>query len=425
MKISVIGTGYVGLVTAACFAEIGHEVICFDVVKEKVDMINSGISPIFEDGLDSILKKHIGRNLSAQTDLRKAVISTDLSFICVGTPSKKNGSIDLRYIKEVSAQIGFVLRDKNYHLVVVKSTVIPETTEKIIVPILEKSSKAKAGENFGICVNPEFLREGKAIFDFLNPDRIVIGEFNSESGDLLYSIYKDFKCPILRTNLKTAEMIKYASNAFLATKISTINEIGNICKKMGIDVYDVADGMGFDSRISRQFLSAGPGFGGSCFPKDISALIAKSKEIGYRPILLESVLNVNKCQPLKAVELARRKLGTLKNRKIGILGLAFKKNTDDVRESPAIPVIRKLLGRKSEVYVYDPKAMENARKIFKDSIKYEASPERIIKKCECIIIITEWDEFRGLDYSGKRVIDTRYIIEKKKRGQIDYEGICW
>ena len=418
MNISIIGTGYVGLVTGACFAKLGHKVTCVDVVKEKVDLINRKISPIYEEGLKEILEEYVGKNLSATLDLKKAVLSTDITFICVGTPSKKDDSIDLKYIKESAEQIGKILKEKEgYHLIVVKSTVVPGTTEKV-KDIIEKFS---GKEDFGICMNPEFLREGKAVHDFLNPDRIIIGKYDKKSGDILYDLYKSFSCPILRVDLKTAEMIKYASNAFLATKISFINEIGNICKKLDIDVYKVAEGTGLDSRISPKFLNAGCGFGGSCFPKDVKALVTKAKEINYNPILLESVLKVNKDQPLKMIEILKNKTGNLENKKIGVLGLAFKPNTDDIRESPAITIIKRLIKEKSVIYVFDPKAMKNMKEIFPD-INYEDRAQKVIDNSEAILIVTEWQEFKNLDYKEKIVIDGRKVLEKK---DINYEGICW
>ena len=418
MDISIIGTGYVGLVTGACFAELGHNVTCVDVMKEKIDLINNKKSPIYEEGLEEILQKNVGKNLFATLDLKKAVLSTDITFICVGTPPREDGSIDLKNIKESAEQIGSSLKEKkNYHLIVIKSTVVPGTTWQI-KKIIEKFSGKK---NFGICMNPEFLREGKAIYDFLHPDRIIIGEYDKKSGNILYEIYKDFSCPILRVDLKTAEMIKYASNAFLATKISFINEIGNICKKLGIDVYKVAEGVGLDSRISPKFLKAGCGFGGSCFPKDVKALAAKAKELGYTPILLESILEINKNQPLRMIELLRNKIGKLENKKIGILGLAFKPGTDDIRESPAIEIIKRLIKERSIIYAYDPRAMKNMKKIF-FNINYEDNAQKVIDNSEAILIITEWQEFKNLDYKEKIVIEGRKILEKKG---MNYEGICW
>ena len=418
MNISIIGIGYVGLVTGACFAKLGHNVTYVDVIKEKVDLINNKKSPIYEEGLEEILQENVGKNLSATLDLKKTVLSTDITFICVGTPSKEDGSIDLKYIKESAEQIGKILKEKEgYHLIVVKSTVIPGTTEKVR-DIIEKFSGKK---DFGICMNPEFLREGKAVYDFLNPDRIVIGEYDKKSGDILYELYKDFSSPILRVDLKTAEMIKYASNAFLATKISFINEIGNICKKLGIDVYKVAKAIGLDSRISPKFLNAGCGFGGSCFPKDVKALVAKAKNLKYNPVLLESVLKVNKDQPLKMIELLKNKIEKLENKKIGVLGLAFKPNTDDIRESPAIMIINELIKENSIVYAYDPKAMKNMKKIF-PNINYEDDAQKVIDSSEAVLIVTEWEEFKNLDYKEKIIIDGRKVLERK---DINYEGICW
>ena len=418
MNISIIGIGYVGLVTGACFAKLGHNVVCVDVIREKVDLINNKRSPIYEEGLEEILQENVGKNLSATLDLKKTVLSTDITFICVGTPSKEDGSIDLKYIKESAEQIGKILKEKEgYHLIVVKSTVIPGTTEKVR-DIIEKFSGKK---DFGICMNPEFLREGKAVYDFLNPDRIVIGEYDKKSGDILYELYKDFSSPILRVDLKTAEMIKYASNAFLATKISFINEIGNICKKLGIDVYKVAEAIGLDSRISPKFLNAGCGFGGSCFPKDVKALVTKAKEVNYDPVLLESVLEVNKNQPLKMIELLKNKIEKLENKKIGVLGLAFKPNTDDIRESPAIMIINELIKENSIVYAYDPKAMKSMKKIF-PNINYEDDAQKVIDSSEAVLIVTEWEEFKNLDYKEKIIIDGRKVLERK---DINYEGICW
>ena len=418
MNISIIGIGYVGLVTGACFAKLGHNVTYVDVIKEKVDLINNKKSPIYEEGLEEILQENVGKNLSATLDLKKTVLSTDITFICVGTPSKEDGSIDLKYIKESAEQIGKILKEKEgYHLIVVKSTVIPGTTEKVR-DIIEKFSGKK---DFGICMNPEFLREGKAVYDFLNPDRIVIGEHDKKSGDILYGLYKDFSSPILRVDLKTAEMIKYASNAFLATKISFINEIGNICKKLGIDVYKVAEAIGLDSRISPKFLNAGCGFGGSCFPKDVKALVTKAKEVNYDPVLLESVLEVNKNQPLKMIELLKNKIEKLENKKIGVLGLAFKPNTDDIRESPAIMIINELIKENSIVYAYDPKAMKSMKKIF-PNINYEDDAQKVIDSSEAVLIVTEWEEFKNLDYKEKIIIDGRKVLERK---DINYEGICW
>ena len=280
MNISIIGTGYVGLTTGVGFAVKRNEVSCVDIDEKKVGRINLGDSPIYEPLLDDYLKRVLDqRRFKASTDLKSAVMNSEVSFISVGTPSGKDCKIDLKFIDQVSKDIGDVLKTKDsYHVIVVKSTVVPETTEKVVLKNLEERSGKKAGDDFGVCMNPEFLREGVAMEDFLNPDRVVIGSIDKKSGDVIEKLYENFKAPILRTNLKTAEMIKYAANSLLATKISFTNEVGNICKKIGIDVNEVMKGVGLDHRISDKFLNAGCGYGGSCFPKDVEALIGKGKE---------------------------------------------------------------------------------------------------------------------------------------------------
>ena len=410
--ISVIGLGIVGLTTAVGFALKGHKVIGIDIEPEKVDMINNKICPMYEEELSKSIKKV---DIFATTDHRQ-VLNSDISFLCGGTPPKEDGSIDLFYLKEPAKQLAEVLRSKKgYHLIVVRSTVIPGTTEKIIIPIFENQT------NIGVCVNPEFLREGTAIEDFIAPSRIVIGENDSGAGDILFNVYKNFQRPIHRTDIKTAEMIKEASNAFLATRISFINEIGNTCRELGIDVYDVAKGMGYDERIGSEYLRAGIGFGGFCLPKDISALVSQAKELGYEPELLEAVDKLNKQQPLRMIELLKRHIPSLANKTIGILGLSFKPGTDDVRKSKAVDVIEALIREKANIKVYDPQAMPNFKKIYPNHIKYSNSDE--VLSSDAILIITEWDEFNSLDYRDKIVIDGR-MIPKAKEARI-YEGICW
>jgi UDPglucose 6-dehydrogenase len=418
MQISVFGSGYVGLVTGVCFSDFGHNIFFVDVDQKKLDLIKKGISPIYEPGLDKLMKKN-KKNLQTTTDYKFAIKNSEITFICVGTPSKKDGSIDLSYIKKVSENIGNCLKQKEWHLVVVKSTVVPETTKDFVIPILEKNSGKKAGIDFGVAMNPEFLREGKAVQDFLNPDRIVVGTYDEKSKIILQRLYKDFDCTKIFTGLSEAEMIKYASNAFLATKISFINEIGNICKKLGINTHIVAKGMGHDKRIGRAFLDSGVGWGGSCFPKDVEALILKAKSVGEKPRILEQTVKVNDLQPLKLVELLKKHIPNLKGKEIGILGLAFKKDTDDVRESRAIPVIRELIKEKAVVKAYDPKAMDNFKKIF-PNIEYCNAND--IMNSDAILILTDWDAFKKLNYKGKIVIDGRYMEEAKKG---IYEGICW
>ena len=415
MKVAVIGAGYVGLVTGACFAKLGNEVVVIDIDEKKLEAINNGVSPIYEEGLDELLRQ---LRLEVSSDYGK-VSASETVMLCLGTPSDENGTIVLDYMIEASKRIAEILRARSdYSVVTVKSTVPPGTTEEVVIPILETSGK-KAGKGFGVCMCPEFLREGKAIYDFMHPARVVIGEYDSRSGDVLERLYQDFKVPIMRTDLKTAEMIKLASNAFLATKISFINEIGNLCKRLGIDVYEVAKGMALDDRIGSQFLNAGVGFGGSCLPKDLIMLIAKAKETGYKPTILEGISNFNDAQALRMVELLKKHL-TLRGVTIGLLGLAFKPGTDDVRDSRAIKIVEALLDEGASVRAYDPLAADNFRRLF-PQIEY-ASKEAVLNS-DAILIVTEWAEFNRLDYRGKIVIDGRRI-DKAREARI-YEGIGW
>jgi UDPglucose 6-dehydrogenase len=424
MNICIVGTGYVGLVTGACFASLGHNVICVDVDKERVRNINSGIPPIYEIGLEEMLKKVLEKGrLSATTDLEAAVRASDVSFICVGTPSGLLGDIDLRYIEEVGRDIGEYLRE-DYHVIVMKSTVVPGTTEFSLIPLIESASGKSAGEDFGVAMNPEFLREGTAIDDFLNPDRIVIGGIDERSIEFVTKLYNGFDAPIMKTNPRTAEMIKYATNSFLATKISFINEIGNICKSLGIDCYEAAKGLGMDSRVSSSFLRAGLGFGGSCFPKDVKAIVGKAKEVYYHPMVLNAALELNETQPLRLLKLVENKLGNLKGKDVVVLGLAFKPGTDDMREAPSIKIINSLLKRGVKVHAADPKALEAAKIILGEKIKYYDNPFEAIKKGEIVLIVTEWEEFRNSElYQGKMVFDGRNVPEARVAKY--YEGVCW
>ncbi|ODS40484.1 UDP-glucose 6-dehydrogenase [Candidatus Altiarchaeales archaeon WOR_SM1_SCG] len=430
MRISVIGAGYVGLITGACLADLDNEVYCVDVIEEKVRKINNKIPPIYEEGLSELLKKNIGKNLTASTDAENAVKNSDITFIAVGTPGGDDGSINLTYIEESAKSIGKALKEKNnYHVVVVKSTVIPGTTDSVVIPILEEFSGKTAGRDFGVCMNPEFLREGKAIYDFMNPDRIVIGELNKKSGDMIRELYKNFDCPIMRTSLRAAEMIKYASNAFLATKISFINEIANICERTGVDVTEVAKGIGLDRRINPNFLNAGVGFGGSCFPKDVNALVREAKEENYEPVLLNAVLDLNEKQKMRAYEIARD-IMDLSGKKIAVLGLAFKEGTDDVRYAPAIPTIEKLLKSGAKIFVYDPEAMENAKGIFGNKVKYCKSIDSALENADLCIIMTEWNDFKEIYdkfslMKNKIVVDGRRILDpvKAENQGMEYYGI--
>jgi UDPglucose 6-dehydrogenase len=428
MRISIIGTGYVGTVTGACFAHLDNDVICVDVDQNRVDSMNKGIPPIYEEGLEELLGTHAGKNLRVTLDYDDAIANSDISFICVPTPTDEGGKIDLRFVKEASRSIGQRLKKKNpYHVVVVKSTVVPQTTQSVVTPILEEASGKKAGRDFGVGMNPEFLREGKAVYDFQNPDRIVIGGDDPKARSMIKSLYASYKCPILEVDTKTAEMIKYVSNAFLATKISFSNEVGNICKRLGIDTYKVMEGVGLDARISPFFLNSGLGFGGSCFPKDVKALIGKASDVSYEPVLLKTVLLVNDHQPQMLLRLLKLHVPDLKGKRIAVLGLAFKNDTDDIRESRAIPVIGSLLAEGAEVVAYDPMAAEHMKKVY-SNIEYAKSADDALVGADACIIATEWAEFRKLDsFKNMRnpvVIDGRKMVDPASKNII-YEGICW
>jgi UDPglucose 6-dehydrogenase len=402
-KIAVLGLGYVGLCTAVCFARKGFRVIGVDVDPKTVKMITQKKTPIHEPRLARLLKTAVDSQcLTCTTDYERAINTSDMSFIAVGTPYKPSIGMDPRYVKSVAKSIGKALRTKKgYHMVVVKSTVLPGTTEGTVKPLIEKCSGKRCGSTFDICYNPEFLREGSAIEDVFKPDRIVIGEFNQGSGDRLESFYRKFhedKMPkVIRTNPSTAELIKYANNAFLATKVSFINTMANICQEIpGADVTVVAKAIGLDNRINPLFLNAGLGYGGSCLPKDLKTLISFSPKLGYEPSLLKTVDEVNIHQSSLATKLVKGLLGTTRGKRIAILGLAFKPNTDDLRDAVSLEVIKELLKEEAEVVVYDPAALENAKNLFKNKVKYATSAFECIHNADCCIIVTEWPEFKTL-----------------------------
>jgi UDPglucose 6-dehydrogenase len=416
MKICVIGPGYVGLITAVCFSKLGHDVTCVGRSKEKVDKINNKIPTLYEKDLDSYLKQS---TLKATTDLKEGVKNAEVVFIAVGTPSRKDGSIDLSQINTVAEQLAEVMKNMdNYIVLVVKSTVVPGTTESLI-PILEKSGK-KVGKDFGLVMSPEFLREGSAIHDTMNPDRIVIGGYDDKSISTIEQLYKEFDCPIIKTDIKTAEMAKYASNSMLAVKVSFANEIGNICKKLGIDVYDVMRIVGLDHRISPKFLRAGCGFGGSCFPKDVAALVAKAREMDYEPRLLHALLSINERQPTRMVDILKSKMD-IKGKNIAVLGLAFKPGTDDIRYSPAIKIIEELKKQDVNIFAWDPQAVGNMKRIFPD-INYTKSGQEAVDKSEAVLLVTDWPEFNDITYGNRLVIDGKRVLKKPTS---NYEGICW
>lgn len=431
MKVSVIGAGYVGL-TCACLANFGHNVILIGKSPDKASQINKGLSPIFEPGLDEVLRKNLDAGKLRATVDYSHVKDSDVVFLAVGTPSREDGSIDLSQIQTATESLADQLKQTDKFIVfVVKSTVVPGTTKNFVAPILEKISDKRVGVDFGIAMNPEFLREGTGVYDFLNPDKIVLGVSDARSEKVLRDLYSwvNEKIPMVVTDTSTAEMIKYAQNSMLATRISFMNEIANMCEKFGVDVYDVAHAMGLDTRIGPKFLNAGAGFGGSCFPKDVKALIAAAKSAGLSTKILDSVMDVNEDQPHRMLELAKHAVGDLSGKTIAVLGLAFKPDTDDMRESRSIPVVNSLVKQGAVVKTYDPQAMQNAKGIFGESIKYCGNTEECLQNADACLIMTEWDEFKNLNLSKIKcpVIDGRRAIspEKAKESGVHYRGIGW
>jgi len=426
-RISIFGLGYVGLSHAIAYALKGVKVIGFDVDREKLKSIKKGISPIKEPGVVENLGKLVKSGRLKVTGSHKdAVLSTNITFISVNTPSLPDGYADLSQVRSAISRIGEVLYDKNgYHLVVVNSTVPPRTTEDLVKPLLEETSGKIVGEEIGLCFMPEFLREGSAIRDILEPWRIVIGEVDKKSGDVLESFLLDVHGkrlpPVIRTTPVNAELIKYGSNAFLAMRVSFINTMARVCELLpGADVDVVAYGMGLDPRIGSRYLSAGPGFGGSCLPKDLKALIKTCENLGYDPLLFKVIDEVNEQQLKHVVEIVEQRLGNLKDKKVAVLGLAFKAGTDDIRDSQAIRIIRYLVEKGAEVKVYDPEAMENARNVLKDLVEYSTSPYECIKDCDVTIIVTDWSEFKDLKAEDYRklmkkpiIVDTRRIYRER------------
>ena len=422
--ISILGLGYVGLCTAAVFAAKGIRTTGIDVDREKVGRIAAGKPPFHEPGLAQLLKVALRRKRLHITDDTTEIEKTDITLLTVGTPSQPDGSIDLSQVEKASRTLGSLLSDKaTYHLVVVKSTVIPGTTTSKVKPILEKESSKTIGKSLGLVSNPEFLKEGTAIQDTLSPDKLVIGAADKKSQSTLLQLYRRFygkkQPPTILTTPETAEMIKYASNSFLATKISYINTIANICQHiLGVDVEKIAEAIGHDPRIGPLFLKAGPGYGGSCFHKDLQALISYSLTQGYDPALLRATEQVNEQQASRVVDLAEKLLGNLNDRRIAVLGLAFKNNTDDIREAPSIRVIDHLQKKGAHVVAYDPMAVPNARKLLADTVEFSAEPRAAIKGADCCIIMTEWDEFRRLkekDFMAQmklpNLVDARKIYD--------------
>src|SRR3989344_9636090 len=424
INICVIGTGYVGLVTGVCLAKIGHSVICVDNNKDKIKKLKKGISPIYEPGLSSLIKEGIKKGrLSFSEDINYAVKNSDVVFVCVNTPTQKNGKTDLRYIKAVSREIAKAMN--GYKVIVSKSTIAVGTSQKI-KEIMKRHHHPKL--KFDIVFNPEFLREGSAVDDFLHPDRIVIGAESEKAKRIMEQIYGSVKTPIIFTGIEASEIIKHASNAFLATKISFINTVSNICEKNGGEIEEVALAMGLDKRIGKDFLKAGIGFGGSCFPKDVAAFIRVAKDSGYDFKLLKEVQRINFNQREQFVKKVQSLIPNLKNKKIAVLGLSFKPNTDDMREAPSIDIIKMLLVKKAVIKAYDPVAMEKAKDIFKNKITYGSNMYEVMKGANAVLILTEWADFLKIDFKKAKkllrspfIIDGRNMFSPEKMANLGFE----
>ncbi|MGE7636518.1 UDP-glucose dehydrogenase family protein [Peribacillus frigoritolerans] len=392
MKITIIGTGYVGLVTAVCLSDIGHNVTCIDIDKVKIEQLKNGISPIYEPGLEDLMLKNIkNKRLFFTHDYYEGFKGTEVIYIAVGTPQKPNGEADLSFIETVAKEIAYNI---NKYVVIVTKSTVPVGTNDNLYKIIKKINK---NIDFDIVSNPEFLREGSAIKDTFHGDRIVIGSNNQFAASVIEEINKPFNVPIYKTDIKSAEMIKHASNAFLATKISFINEISNICEKVGADIEQVAFGMGLDKRIGSQFLKAGIGYGGSCFPKDTNALVQIADKVQHDFDLLKSVIKVNNNQQLLLVNKAKESFGELENKRIAVLGLAFKPNTDDIRESASLVIIDQLVKEGASVIAYDPIAIENTRAIMSTKIEYSTDLKEAITNAEMVFILTDWDEIKNIN----------------------------
>lgn len=447
MRISVIGTGYVGLVSGVCFAEIGHQVTCVDKDLEKIEKLNQKIIPIYEPGLEELVDRNVksGR-LTFTADITSAVQHSDTIFIAVGTPPKATGEADLSYIEAVARQVAMAM--DGYKVIVEKSTVPVKTGEWVQRTIRFNN---KNNHEFDVCSNPEFLREGSAIEDFMNPDRIVVGVSSERAEKMLQGIYQpiidreyyfdtktqevktgpkqDKKAPFIVTNVSSAELIKHASNSFLAMKISYINAVANVCELSGANIDEVAHGMGLDSRIGRQFLNAGIGFGGSCFPKDVVAFYEISRELGYDFDMLRQVLDLNKVQRKLFVKKIKQALWIVKDKQLGILGLSFKPNTDDMREAPSIDIINDLVAEGARIKAYDPQSMSIAKKLL-PPIQYCTNPYEVAEGCDALIVVTEWDEFKNLDLEKIRkllnypiIIDGRNMFNPKTMAALNFEYV--
>jgi len=424
----VIGTGYVGLVTGACFAEFGVEVTCVDVDESKIERLKNGIIPIYEPGLDTIVEKNAAAGrLHFTTDIADAVKGAAVVFLAVGTPPKADGSPDMSYYQQAAKDVAESIN--GYKVLVTKSTV-PVGTGKWLREFVSANLKSKT--DFGVASNPEFLREGAAIQDFMRPDRVVIGSNEPEAIEVMKELYRPLyliETPIVITSLEAAELIKYAANAFLATKITFINEIANLCDAIGCDVHDVARGMGMDNRIGRKFLHPGPGYGGSCFPKDTRALTTVADQFGVETRIVDAVIDANERQREAMIPKIEKLVGDLSGKRIGMLGLSFKPETDDMRESPAIDIVNSLVAKGSIVKAFDPVAMEEAKHCL-PNIEYAEDEYDAIRDADVLVIVTEWNQFRALDMDrvksllkSPKIADLRNIYEPEDMRELGFEYV--
>ncbi len=424
MYVSIVGSGYVGTTVAACLADLGHDVVNVEIDEDVVDAINAGETPIHEPGLAERIAEHAGDRLRATTDY-DAVVDTDLTMLCLPTPAREDGSIDTSIVEAGAEALGEALADVDSHTVVVKSTVVPGTTAEVVAPLV----RAHAGDAIGVGMNPEFLREGSAVDDFLDPDKLVFGADDDATLAALRALFEPLiervDPPVVEVSTREAETIKYANNAFLAAKVSLINDIGNVCKEYGVDAYAVADAIGLDDRIGDRFLRSGVGWGGSCFPKDVRAIVAAANEAGYEPAMLEAAVEVNDRQPERLIELLADHV-ELEGARIAVLGLAFKPGTDDVRNSRAIPVIEGLQARGADVVGYDPVATERMREHV-PGIEYADSAEGALAGADAAVVATDWPEFDDLAFDGM----ARRVLVDGRRIDVDadalevYEGLTW
>jgi UDPglucose 6-dehydrogenase len=393
-KICVIGTGYVGLVTGTCFADLGNHVFCLDIDQNRIDNLKNNILPIYEPGLEQLVEQNVQRGrLVFTTDYSQALAEAEFAFIAVGTPSGEDGEADLQYVRAAAESIADVI---DHPITVINKSTVPVGTGDWVSDIITRRRNGRPLD-FSVVSNPEFLREGAAINDFMNPDRVVLGSIERKAAECVAALYSPLRSAVLITDLRTAEMIKYASNAFLATRISFINEIANICEELGADVSLVSRGMGLDKRIGPSFLDAGLGWGGSCFPKDVKALAHMAVLHGTQPQLLQAVMDINRNQRRKAIYKLRKALGSLDQKNIGVLGLSFKPNTDDIRDAPALEVIHLLQNEGALVRAYDPEAMENARKAL-PKVSLCEDPYEVARNSDALLLATEWNEFKQLDF---------------------------